>query len=306
MGLFESLKSAVKKTSDLLNTDIRDLFSGKEGRLIDDEFLEDLFALLLRTDMGPKPAQAIVDEVRTEYRNRRVMMEEVLQTVKAKLSELMEQSEHPVEFVEEGPTVILIAGVNGSGKTTSIAKLANRFTQQGKKVVLGAGDTFRAAAVEQLSIWAERLGCEIVKGDPKTDPASVAHRAVARAKEVGADVCLVDTAGRLHTQANLMQELTKIHRVMKKVIPDAPHETLLILDATTGQNGLAQALKFSEAIQCTGLILTKLDGTAKGGVAVAIRQQFELPVKYLGVGEGADDLELFNSQRFVDALFAER
>ena len=197
----------------------------------------------------------------------------------------------------------MVAGVNGAGKTTSIAKLAHLFIVEGKKVVLGAADTFRAAAVEQLTIWAGRLGAEIVTGEPGSDPASVAHRAVARAIESQADVCIVDTAGRLQTQQNLMQQLTKIHRVIGKQIPEAPHEVLLVLDATTGQNGISQAKHFTDAVHCTGIVLAKLDGTAKGGVVVAIRQQVGLPVKYIGVGEKAEDLALFEPDDFVEALF---
>jgi fused signal recognition particle receptor len=197
----------------------------------------------------------------------------------------------------------MVAGVNGCGKTTSIAKLTKMFMNDGKKVVLGAADTFRAAAVEQLTIWAKRLGAEIVTGAQGSDPASVAHRAVAKALELGADVCIIDTAGRLQTQHSLMQELSKIHRVIGKQIAEAPHEVLLVLDATTGQNGISQARHFTDAVQCTGLILAKLDGTAKGGVVVAIRKQVGLPVKYIGVGESADDLALFEPDSFVDAMF---
>ena len=196
-------------------------------------------------------------------------------------------------------------GSNGCGKTTSIAKLAKLFSDSGKKVVLGAADTFRAAAVEQLTVWAERLGAEIVTGSQGTDPASVAHRAVARALEISADVCIVDTAGRLQTQQNLMQELTKIFRVIGKQIPDAPHEVILVLDATTGQNGISQAQHFTEAVRCSGIVLAKLDGTAKGGIVVAIRQSVGLPVKYIGVGEQADDLALYEPNPVVDALFEE-
>jgi fused signal recognition particle receptor len=197
----------------------------------------------------------------------------------------------------------MVAGVNGAGKTTSIAKLTQMFRDQGKKVVLGAADTFRAAAVEQLTIWAGRLGAEIVKGESGGDPASVAHRAVARALELKAEVCIIDTAGRLQTQQNLMQELSKIHRVIGKQIPEAPHEVLLVLDATTGQNGISQAKHFTEAVKCSGLVLAKVDGTAKGGVVVAIRQNVGLPVKYLGVGEKAEDLALFEPDSFVEAMF---
>jgi fused signal recognition particle receptor len=197
----------------------------------------------------------------------------------------------------------MVAGVNGCGKTTTIAKLAQMFLSDGKKVILGAADTFRAAAVAQLTIWADRLGAEIVTGPQGSDPASVAHRTVAGAIQSGADVCIIDTAGRLQTQQGLMQQLTKIHRVLGKQIPDAPHEVLLVLDATTGQNGISQARHFTDAVKCTGLILAKLDGTAKGGVVVAIRKQVGLPVKYVGVGEKADDLALFEADPFVDALF---
>ncbi len=304
MGIFDKFKKGLQKTTQLLNTDIRDLFKS-EGRLVDDEFLEELFEKLIKTDMGVQSAQETVDTIRTAFRGRVVHLEEVLEEVKKKLKELMAQPAEPVRFAESGPTVIMVCGVNGCGKTTSIAKLTKLFSESGKKVVLGAADTFRAAAVEQLTVWAGRLGAEIVTGDQGTDPASVAHRAVAKALEIDADVCIVDTAGRLQTQQNLMQELSKIHRVIGKQIPEAPHEVILLLDATTGQNGISQAQHFSQAVQCTGIILAKLDGTAKGGVVVAIRQSVGLPVKYVGVGEQADDLALFEPNPFVDALFDE-
>jgi fused signal recognition particle receptor len=302
MGLFEKLKQGLKKTAQLLNTDIRDLFK-TEGRLVDDAFLDEWFEMLIRTDMGIEAAQEIVDDVRTSFRARVVREEEVLEQYKATLKKLMQQPTTPIQFAPSGPTVIMVAGVNGSGKTTSIAKLAYMFKEDGKRVVLGAADTFRAAAVEQLTIWAQRLGVEIVTGPSGSDPASVAHRTVGRAIELGADVCVVDTAGRLQTQQGLMQQLTKIHRVLSKQIPEAPHEVLLVLDATTGQNGISQAKHFTDAVRCTGIVLAKLDGTAKGGVVVAIRKQVGLPVKYIGVGESAEDLALFEPDRFVDALF---
>ena len=302
MGLFEKLKQGLKKTTQLLNTDIRDLFKA-EGRLVDDGFLDELFEILIKTDMGVKAAQETIDEIGTAFRARVVQMSDVLEHVKKKLQELMAQSTQSITFADAGPTVIMVCGVNGSGKTTSIAKLARMFQADGKKVILGAADTFRAAADAQLGIWAERLGTEIVTGPPQSDPASVAHRAVARTIEAGADVCIVDTAGRLQTQQNLMQQLTKIHRVMGKQIPEAPHEVLLVLDATTGQNGISQARHFTEAVHSTGIVLAKLDGTAKGGVVVAIRQQVGIPVKYVGVGEKAEDLALFEPDRFVEALF---
>ncbi len=304
MGIFDKFKQGLKKTTQLLNTDIRDLFKS-EGRLVDDEFLDELFEKFIKTDMGVQSAQEIVDTIRTAFRGRVAQLEEVLEEVKKKLKALMAQPAEPIRFAESGPTVIMVCGVNGCGKTTSIAKLTKLFADSGKKVVLGAADTFRAAAVEQLTVWAGRLGAEIVTGDSGTDPASVAHRAVAKALEIDADVCIVDTAGRLQTQQNLMKELTKIHRVLGKQIPEAPHEVILLLDATTGQNGISQAQHFAEAVQCTGIILAKLDGTAKGGVVVAIRQSVGLPVKYVGVGEQADDLALFEPDPFVDALFDE-
>lgn len=303
-GMFSRFRQGLKKTTQLLNTDIRDLFK-KEGQLLDDEFLDRLFALLVRTDMGAGPASDIRQRLLHEYRGRVVHMDDLLAQIKVQLHELMSQQQSPIQWAEDGPTVIMVVGVNGSGKTTSIAKLAQSFLSQGKHVVLGAGDTYRAAAVQQLSVWAERTGAEIVKGQANADPASVAHRAVARALKANADVCIVDTAGRLQTQVNLMEQLSKIGRVITKQIPDAPHEVLLVLDATAGQNGISQAKGFSEAVQCSGIILAKLDGTAKGGVVIPIRQQFDLPVKYVGVGEKAEDLAVFDSHQFVEALFAD-
>jgi fused signal recognition particle receptor len=303
-GWFTRLRDGLKKTSDLLQTDIRDLFK-REGRLVDDEFLGELFAILVKTDMGGGPAGAIRDRVQQDYRGRVTQMEEVLASVQDSLREIMAQDQQPITFAPSGPTVVLVVGVNGSGKTTSIAKLAHLFRQQGKRVVLGAGDTFRAAAVEQLTIWSQRINAEIITGPSGGDPASVAHRTVAYALEQQLDVCIIDTAGRLQTQVNLMQQLDKIRRVVGKLIPEAPHEVLLVLDATAGQNGISQARGFSEAAGCTGIVLAKLDGTAKGGVVIPIRQQFQLPVKYIGLGERAEDLELFDVDRFVAALFAD-
>ncbi|MCC7084127.1 MAG: signal recognition particle-docking protein FtsY [Pirellulales bacterium] len=301
-GFFARLKQGLSKTTQLLKTDIRDLFKS-EGQFVDDTFLEKLKRALVHTDMGPQPANQIAEEIATQFRARVIHMRDALEVVKSKLKELIGQEESPLTMAVTGPTVIMVCGVNGSGKTTSIAKLTQLFRKQGKQVVLGAGDTFRAAAVEQLGIWADRLGAEVVKGPPGSDPASVAFSAVKQAIDTGADVCIVDTAGRLQTQQNLMAELTKIHRVIGKQIPDAPHDVLLVLDATAGQNGISQARGFSDAVKCTGIVLAKIDGTAKGGVIVPIRQQFGLPVKYVGVGESADDLGVFKPAEFVDAMF---
>lgn len=302
MGFFDKLKQGLAKTGRIFKTDVRDLFKS-EGRLIDEAFLDEMRAILFKTDMGFDAVEQIVAEVAKNFRGRVVTLEQILETWKAKLKSLMTQADSPIRFAESGPTVVMVCGVNGAGKTTTIAKLTKYFDSLGKRVVLGAGDTFRAAAVEQLKIWGDRIGADVVTGEPRAHPASVAYRAVARAIESQADICIVDTAGRLQTQKNLMAELTKIQDSIRKLLPDAPHETLLVLDATTGQNGISQAIKFTEAVDCTGIVLAKLDGTAKGGVVVAIRQQVGLPVKYVGVGEKPDDLLQFSPEAFVDALF---
>lgn len=303
-GMFARLKSAMKKTVDVLNTDIRDLV-GKEGRLVDDAFLDELFAYLIKTDMGVGPAGKIRDDIHSKFRARKLFMSDLIGSAKVTIAEIMEQSDAGMKLEDSGPTVIMVVGVNGAGKTTSIAKLANLFSSSGNTVVLGAGDTFRAAAVEQLTIWSQRLGCSIVTGKQGSDPASVAYQAVEKAKNDNAQICIVDTAGRLQTQSNLMDELGKIRRVMDKVVPGAPHEVLLVLDATAGQNAISQARGFSDAAGCTGIVLAKLDGSAKGGVAIPIRQEFNLPVKYVGLGESIEDLAPFNVEQYVEALFDE-
>lgn len=305
-GVFAKMKGALKKTRQTLKTDIRDLFKS-EGRLVDDGFLDELFARLVRTDMGVGPAETIRDDVGKRFRARVVQFEEVLDTITVQIQSMLEQTAADIQFADTGPTVILVVGVNGSGKTTSIGKLANYLHRSGQKVVLGAGDTFRAAAVEQLTVWAGRIGCDIVTGKSEADPASVAYKTVERAVETGADIAIIDTAGRLQTQTNLMQQLDKIRRVVSnyKGIEGAPHEVLLVLDATAGQNAISQARGFSEAAGCTGIVLAKLDGSAKGGVILPIREQFDLPVKYVGLGEGVDDLAKFDAASFAQALFAE-
>jgi fused signal recognition particle receptor len=302
-GLLDRFRAGLKKTVQVLNTDVRDLFK-QEGRLVDESFLSDLRRALIRTDMGPAAAEDIVKDVYAKQRARVVDPESVLDSIRGTLAQRLDQTNAPLAEAATGPTVILVTGVNGSGKTTSIAKLANRFVKQGKKVVLGAGDTFRAAAVEQLAMWAGRIGAEIVRADQGVDPASVAHRAVARALEGEFDICIIDTAGRLQTQSNLMQELSKIRRVIAKQVPEAPHEVLLVIDATAGQNALSQAKGFSEAAGCTGIVLAKLDGSARGGVVVPVTETFKLPVKFVGLGEQADDLAVFDPQRYLEALLA--
>lgn len=303
-GFFGRLSQGLVNTRRLLNTDIRDLFKA-EGRLVDEALLDEIFAILIRTDMGAGPANQIKDRIARDFRGRVVHTEDILKNIRDELAGLMQQDKEPIRMAAEGPTVILVVGVNGAGKTTSIAKLTRWFIDQGNSVVLGAGDTFRAAASEQLSIWAERLGATIIRGEAGSDPASVAFRAVDEGINQNADVVIIDTAGRLQTQKNLMTQLDKMRRVIGKKIEAAPHEVLLVLDATAGQNGISQAKGFSEAAQCTGIVLTKLDGTAKGGVVVPIRKEFELPVKFIGVGEKPEDLTSFDPEAFCNALFAE-
>ena len=312
MGLFDRLKAGLKKTKDILRTDVRDLF--RAGDILDDKLLEEFEGRLIRTDMGVAATERIVSKLREDHGGRTVDVEAIWETVRTELRDLLKgdgtavwdlsNALSPLAKAESGTTVILVAGVNGAGKTTSIAKIANLLQKNGNRIVLAAGDTFRAAAVEQLTMWSERLGCAIVRKASGSDTAAVAFEGATKAVEMGADYLIVDTAGRLQTQRNLMDELDKIRRVIQKVIPGAPHESLLVLDATTGQNGLSQAKSFSAAVECTGLVLSKLDGTARGGVTVAIRQEMGIPVKYIGVGEGIDDLEIFDAEGFVDALFS--
>lgn len=286
-----------------LKTDIRDLFKN-EGRLVDEELLGELFARLIRTDMGFGPAEEIREDIGKRFRGRVVHFQEVIDSIAAQITTMLAQEGTGIRFASGPPTVILVVGVNGSGKTTSIGKLANHLHQQGHKVVLGAGDTFRAAAVEQLTIWSQRIGCDIVTGKPEADPASVAFQTVETAIATQADIAIIDTAGRLQTQSNLMQQLQKIRKVVEKKIDGAPHEVLLVLDATAGQNAISQARGFSEAADCTGIVLAKLDGSAKGGVILPIREQFKLPVKFVGVGEGIGDLAAFDPEAFARALFS--
>jgi fused signal recognition particle receptor len=313
MGWFDRLKQGLQKTKQLLQTDVRDLF--KAGEIVTDEQLEKFEAALIRTDMGVAAAGKVIAELRSQYLGRTVQLSDVWTTVKTTLRDLLhgetglhwnrDQPLSPLNTAATKPTVILVSGVNGAGKTTTIAKLARLILSSGKTVMLAAGDTFRAAAVEQLTLWSQRLGCPIITKPSGSDPAAVAFAGCEAAVKEGVDYLIIDTAGRLHTQQNLMKELEKIRRVIDKQIPGGPHESLLVIDATTGQNGVNQAKQFSEAIRCTGIVLTKLDGTAKGGVVLAIRQQFGFPVKYVGVGEQIDDLQLFDPDSFVEALFAE-
>jgi fused signal recognition particle receptor len=296
-GLLERFKKGLAKTAQLFN--IRSWF----GRKVDQSFLDDLESRLIQADVGVASTARIIDRVRAAYAEK-TADEELLELVKSELKALLDDPRPGTLGVAfKPPSVYLIAGVNGSGKTTSIAKLAQHLKDRGNTILLAACDTFRAAAADQLSIWASRAGCEIVKGAPGADPASVAHDACQRALARHLDVLIVDTAGRLHTQHHLMRELEKTRNVIQRQIPGAPHEVLLVIDATNGQNAIRQAEVFTKSIGCTGVILTKLDGTAKGGVVVAVRQIINLPVKFVGVGEALDDLQPFDADTFVESLF---
>jgi fused signal recognition particle receptor len=298
-SFIQKLKAGLTKTRSVFGGVI-DLVRGK-GR-VDQAFLDELEKRLYLADVGGQAVAIIVDRVRQAFKDKEVT-DDVLIFVKQQLRDLLSDQSPGISYAASGPTVVMIAGVNGAGKTTSIAKLGNRLHKDGKKVILAACDTFRAAAVEQLTIWSERIGIDIVKQSQGSDPAAVAHDACEKAKARSFDVLIVDTAGRLHTQSNLMKELEKIHRIVSKQITGAPHEMLLVLDATTGQNAVTQAEMFSKSVKCTGIILTKLDGTAKGGAIFAIKQKIGLPVKYIGVGEGIEDLEPFDPDQYVQALF---
>ncbi len=305
MGLFskafEKIKAGLAKTKKVLTTPIQDLFV--LTRKLDEAFIDELEETLITADIGVATTTRIIEDLKYKYKHKEIMeVPQVHAYLQASLLGQLQALPRQVKYAPSGPTVILIAGVNGTGKTTSVAKLAKWFAGQGKKVMLGACDTFRAAAIEQLTIWSGRLGIEIVKHQMNADPAAVAFDAVEAAIARKADVLLIDTAGRLHTKQNLMTELGKIRRVMQKKLPEAPHETWLVLDATTGQNAVNQAKAFNEILQVSGLVLAKLDGTAKGGVVIAIEEQLKMPVKFVGVGEQIDDMEVFDPEAFIKAL----
>jgi fused signal recognition particle receptor len=299
-GLFARLKSGLSKTRKILTSDIDDLFLGK--KIVDDDMLEELEELLITSDMGVQITMEIMEKI-SRKRSRIGGASELKTILKEEILSYFDAlpAQEPKAVGE--PHVIMIVGVNGVGKTTTIGKLAAREGRSGKKVLVAAADTFRAAAIEQIAIWAERAGADIVRHKDGADPAAVAYDGIDAAISRGADILFVDTAGRLHTKVNLMEEIKKIRRTLAKRLPDAPHEVLLVLDATTGQNALSQARMFNESLGITGIALTKLDGTAKGGIVVSICCDLNIPLKYIGVGEGVDDLQEFDPQQFVEALF---
>lgn len=304
MGLFDRFKQALTKTRQKVVSGFRSILPF--GRSIDEALLEQVYETMIQDDFGPATAAKLVDDVRTAWKKGEIKeSQEIIAHLKKQIIAKWPQDIRALKQAPSGPTVILIAGINGSGKTTSVAKMANHLKGQGKKVILAACDTFRAAAVLQLTEWSKRCGVEIIKHDQGADPGAVAFDACDAALARKADILLVDTAGRLHTQDNLMRELNKIERVVEKRIPGAPHEVLLVLDATIGQNAIQQARSFSEHVKVTGIILAKLDGSAKGGIVVGIRDQMNVPVKFVGLGEKIDDIEPFDPETFVEALFAE-
>ena len=311
-GLFskekkEKLDQGLEKTKTSLFSKISKALVGKST--VDDSFLDELEEILISSDVGIETTLKVIERIQQRVaRDKYINSSELHTLLRDEMVKLMEENaSQPAmskDFTSIGkPYVIMVVGVNGVGKTTTIGKLANLFRNEGKKVVLGAGDTFRAAAVEQLRIWSERSGVGFIAHGMNTDPAAVAFDAVKKGVDEGADVVIIDTAGRLHTKVNLMNELSKIRRVVTKIIPEAPHEVLLVLDASTGQNAFEQARQFTAVTDVNALALTKLDGTAKGGVVIGIADQFKIPVKYIGVGEGIDDLQLFNKTEFIDSLF---
>lgn len=307
-SITQKFKIGLAKTRDTFTSKVNDLIA--RYRKVDEEFFEELEEILLQADVGFETVMELMEELRFEVQRKNIKdTDGIYEIICEKLVEIYEKGEEGISELNLQPngelTVILFVGVNGVGKTTTIGKLAHRLKNQGKKVMLAAGDTFRAGAIEQLQVWGDRVGCEVIKQSEGSDPAAVIYDAINAAKKRGVDVLICDTAGRLQNKVNLMKELEKVHRVISREIPNAPHEVLLALDATTGQNALIQAQTFKEATNVTGIVLTKLDGTAKGGIVLAIRNKLNIPVKFVGLGEKIDDLQPFDAERYVYGLFAD-
>lgn len=301
-GFFQRLKDGLLKTRQGFIERIDQLIAGK--RKIDDALLAELEEVLITSDLGVKTTQELLRNVTVKVQRKELEDADLLKkNLKEQMWQILSQQEKPLDISQASPFVIMVIGVNGTGKTTTIGKMAQKFKSQGKSVLLVAADTFRAAAIEQLEIWGQRVGCEVIKQKSGSDPSAVVFDALQAAQTRQVDVVIIDTAGRLHTKVNLMEELKKVKRIISRQIPGAPHEVLLVLDATTGQNSINQAKMFNEAIGVTGIALTKLDGTAKGGILIAISAEFKIPLRYIGIGERLDDLREFNAREFVEALF---
>lgn len=302
MALLDRLKNGLSKTRDKIAGGFRSILP--VGKAIDEDLLDELQDTLLMADVGPATVTQLMDVVRSGWKNGRIReAQEITDFIKDHVVSMWPEGDRLIRYADRGPTVVLVTGINGSGKTTSVAKLSNYLTGQGKTVILGACDTFRAAAIEQLTEWSNRIGVPIVKHKHGADPGAVAYDACDAAVARNADVLLIDTAGRLHTQEHLMRELGKIQKVVERKIPGAPHEVLLVLDATIGQNAVNQARVFSEHVSVTGIILAKLDGSAKGGIVIGIRDQLDVPVKFVGLGETPDDIAPFDPAQFMEAMF---
>ena len=300
MSFFDKLKQGLTKTKESINDKINNVFSN--FRKVDEELLEELEEALIMSDMGVETSTQIISNLREKIKKEKIEeSEQVKEALREEIEKILEKCDNSLKL-ETKPSVILVVGVNGVGKTTSIGKMAARLARDGKKVIVAAADTFRAAAVEQLEIWAQRAGSEVVKREEGVDPASVVFEAIRRTKESNADVLIIDTAGRLHNKKYLMDELNKIQKVVNKEMAEESKEVLLVIDATTGQNAISQVKAFKEQADITGIVLTKLDGTAKGGAVVGIVQENDIPVKFIGVGEQIDDMEIFNSKDFVKAI----
>ena len=300
MGFFDKLKNGLGKTRNNFNEKINNVFSN--FRKVDEELLEELEEILIMSDIGVETSVEIISKLRERIKKEKIKDEQgVKQALKEEMQKILDEVDNSLKL-DTTPSVILVVGVNGVGKTTTIGKIANKLRVEGKKVIVSAGDTFRAAAVEQLEIWAKRANVDIVKKEEGADPASVVYDAIKKAKETNADVLICDTAGRLHNKKYLMDELLKINKVILKELPEASNETLMVIDGTTGQNAIEQVKAFKEIVKITGLVLTKLDGTAKGGVVIGIVHENKIPVKFIGVGEKIDDMENFNSNDFVNAI----
>lgn len=306
MGLFNKFKEGLAKTRSSFSEKVEDLIY--RHKKIDEDFYEELEEILIGADVGVNTVLDLMDELRSEVKAKRIENATDLKPILTeKIIELLrdDNNSQSLNIQENGLTVILFVGVNGVGKTTTIGKLAHKLKQDGKSVILAAGDTFRAGAIEQLEVWGQRVGVDVIKHQAGADPAAVIYDAIQSAKSKKADILICDTAGRLHNKVNLMQELNKIFRVIEREVPNAPHDVLLALDATTGQNALQQSKLFKETAGVTGIVLTKLDGTAKGGIVIAIRHELQLPVKFVGLGEKMDDLQPFDEEQFVNAIFGQ-
>jgi len=305
VGFFDRLKKGLTKTRENFTHNIERLIIGYAD--IDDELIDDLEETLLMSDVGVKTTETLITAVRKGIKQKEIRTpEDLIPFLKKEIVSILESGENTFRMAEHGPTVLLVVGTNGVGKTTTIGKLSAYYRRQGKSVLLAAADTFRAAAIDQLEIWGKRADVQVIKHGEGSDPAAVVFDAMQAAKARNIDIVIVDTAGRLQTKSNLMQELEKIYRVIGREIPGAPHETLLVLDAGTGQNAISQAELFTQAAPVSGVVLTKLDGTAKGGVTIGIKSQLSIPIKWIGVGEGIDDLRPFRAEDFVSALFVKR